>query len=185
MPDDDAKFVLRAQSGDVIAFDRLFALHRDGVYACLWHLLGGNAELIEEAIGNVFLSAYRNLKRFRSESAVSTWLYRIAINEARARIRHEKRWTLSHRAASSVDALNRADGHTLDSQLIAEEEHLRLWRTVRGLPEPYRTPIVLRYMSGLTSQEIASTLRRPGGTVRYQLSRGLQMLRERLGEGWN
>src|SRR5947207_3480763 len=84
----------RARAGEAGAFDRLFREHKDGVYACLWHLLGGEADLVEEAVGSVFLSAYRSLGRFRGDSSFSTWLYRIAINEANAHIRRKRRQKL-------------------------------------------------------------------------------------------
>jgi len=52
------------------------------------------------------------------------------------------------------------------------------------LPEPYKTPVILRYLNGMDSTEISAVLGRPAGTVRYQLSRALQLLRERLGSEW-
>src|SRR5947208_4228440 len=90
----DQSLLRRAQAGDNFAFDQLFYQHKDGVYACLWHLLGGDPDQVEEAVGNAFLSAFRSLGRFRGEAAFSTWLYRIAMNEAHARIRQKRRWRL-------------------------------------------------------------------------------------------
>src|SRR5258708_24306550 len=81
----------RARAGEAEAFDCLFREHKDSVYACLWHLLDGEADLVEEAVGSVFLNAYRSLGRFRGESSFSTWLYRIAVNEAHARLRQRRR----------------------------------------------------------------------------------------------
>jgi RNA polymerase sigma-70 factor (ECF subfamily) len=173
----------RAQAGDSRAFDRLFTDHKDGVYACLWHLLGGDADLVEEAVGNVFLSAYRGLARFRGDAALSTWLYRIAINEAHARRRQLRRQRLfglislhDERMAAEAQPLSPDPAESV----LRSEEGRRLEAAVRALPEPYRTPIVLRYISGMATGEIAGVLRRPPGTVRYQLSRGLEILRERL-----
>ncbi len=174
----------RARAGDSQAFDRLFVRHKDGVYACLWHLLNGDPDLVEEAVGNVFLNAYRSLRQFRSESSLSTWLYRIAVNEARARIRQKRRGGI--RGWFSLNGPNAeitAGPDPAEEALRTEEERI-LWKAVRALPEPFRTPIVLRYLSGLGSPQIADALRRPAGTVRYQLSRGLQILRERLGDEW-
>src|SRR5947199_3334551 len=90
----DQLLLVRARAGESQALDQLFVQHKDGVYACLWHLLGGDPDLVEEAVGSVFLSAYRGLGRFRGESALSTWLYRIAVNEANARIRRKRRWNV-------------------------------------------------------------------------------------------
>ncbi|HZT42474.1 MAG TPA: sigma-70 family RNA polymerase sigma factor [Chthonomonadaceae bacterium] len=178
----------RAKAGEREAFDHLFTCCKDGVYACLWHLLDGDADLVEEAVGSVFLSAYRSLSQFRGESALSTWLYRIAVNEAHARLRQQRRRRLFgllsfQEPKVSRESLPKAEDPAETLQR-AEEERL-LWQAVNALPEPYRTPVVLRYMSGITTGDIAEVLRRPAGTVRYQLSRGLQILRERLGSEWN
>jgi RNA polymerase sigma-70 factor (ECF subfamily) len=181
----EQNLVSRAVNGDAQAFDCLFVQHKDAVYACLWHLLDGNADLVEEAVGNVFLSAYRGLRRFRGDSSFSTWLYRIAVNEAHARRRQERRWrpwgsfSLQEQVAETLPNV----GDPAEDLLQADEKR-RLWQAVRALPEPFRTPTILHYMSGMTSQEISDVLRRPAGTIRYQLSRALQILRERLGSEW-
>jgi RNA polymerase sigma-70 factor (ECF subfamily) len=174
----------RARAGEAEAFDCLFREHKDGVYACLWHLLSGEADLVEEAVGSVFLSAYRSLGRFRGDSSFSTWLYRIAVNEAHARLRQKRRlrlfgWLSLQEPRVEKEALPTADDPV--EHLLNAEEERRLRQAVRALPEPYRTPVVLRYMSGMAAAEIAEVLKRPAGTVSYQLSRALQILRERLG----
>ncbi len=183
----EEELVRRAQAGEAEAFDRLFTSHKDGVYACLWHLLNGDSDQVEEAVGSVFISAYRGLARFRGEAALSTWLYRIAVNEARARIRQKRRRRLGgllsfHEPALSREALPETNDPA--KRFLHSEEDRLLWQAVRALPEPYRTPVVLRYMSGMATGEIAEALRRPSGTVRFQLSRGLQILRERLESDW-
>lgn len=183
----DQHLLHRARAGEAEAFDHLFMQHKDGVYACLWHLLGGDADLVEEAVGSVFLNAYRSLARFRGDSSFSTWLYRIAVNEAHAHIRQKRRWQLFGWLSlkeTSDTAERLSNGDDPAEQILREEEQQMLWEAVRALPEPYRTPTILRYMSNLPSAEIASVLRRPAGTVRYQLSRALQILRERLGSEW-
>jgi RNA polymerase sigma-70 factor (ECF subfamily) len=178
----------RAQEGDGAAFDRLFHEHKDAVYSCLWHLLDGDAEQVEEAVGNVFLSAYRSLGRFRGDSAFSTWLFRIAINEAHACVRRRRRHKMLGFLSFSDPDVELAPGPESGDpaiQLLQAEEERTLSRAVRAVPEPYRTPLILRYVSGLPAPEIASALKRPAGTIRYQLSRALQILRERLGSDWS
>lgn len=177
----------RARDGEADAFDRLFEQHKDGVYACLWHFLDGDADLVEEAVGSVFLNAYRSLDRFRSDSSFSTWLYRIAINEAHACTRLKRRrqllgWLSLHEPKAAAARPSHPDDPA--EQLLRSEEERLLHRAVDALPEPYRTPVILRYMSGLSAPEIATVLGRPAGTVRYQLSRAMQLLRDRLGNEW-
>jgi RNA polymerase sigma-70 factor (ECF subfamily) len=184
----ERKELVLAREGDGEAFDRLFHEHKDAVYSCLWHLLDGEADVVEEAVGNVFLSAYRSLGRFRGDSAFSTWLYRIAVNEAHACIRRKRRRRMLGFLSFSDPDVERAIGPAADDpaeQVLQEEAERALSRAVRALPEPYRTPLILRYISGLAAPEIASALKRPPGTIRYQLSRALQILRERLGSEWS
>ena len=176
--------LLRARAGETDAFDCLFREHKDGVYACLWNLLDGEADLVEEAVGSVFLSAYTGLGRFRGAASFSTWLYRIAVNEAHARIRQKRRqqlfrWFSLHDPEVAKAAVAMSDDPA--DRLLRSEEDRRLRQAVQCLPEPYRTAVVLRYLSGMAAAEIAEILHRPAGTVRYQLSRALQILRERLG----
>ena len=180
----EQRLLHRARAGEAEAFDCLFQEHKDGVYACLWHLLSGEADLVEEAVGSVFLSAYRSLGRFRGNSSFSTWLYRIAVNEAHARIRQKRRlkllgWLSLHELRVTEETLPKAEDPA--ERLLRAEADKMLRQAVRALPEPYRTPVILRYTSGMAAAEIAEVLKRPAGTVRYQLSRALQILRERLG----
>ena len=193
-PRPEQALVQRARTGDASAFDALFLRYKDDVYACLWNLLDGDADLVEDAVGAVFLSAYRSLPRFRGEAAFSTWLYRIAVNEAHSRRRQKRRWNrLGFGAPPLMEQLVAADavtgsnsGDTADpaDQVLRTDEDQRLRRAIRVLPEPYRTPIILRYLNGMDSTEVARILGRPSGTVRYQVSRALQLLRERLGSEW-
>jgi RNA polymerase sigma-70 factor (ECF subfamily) len=197
----EALLLRRAATGDRAAFDALFAQHKDRVYSCLWHLLDGDDEQIEEAVGTVFLAAFRALPGFRNDAALSTYLYRIAINEATRRRklrdrlrRHEAAVDpydeVTAAAVSSAAALGGegsgdapgADGP--EAAAVRAEENRLLAKAVRALPEPYRTPVVLRYLNDLPAVDVARILRRPAGTVRYQVSRGLDILRERLEGTW-
>jgi RNA polymerase sigma-70 factor (ECF subfamily) len=180
----EQRLLQRARAGETEAFDGLYREHKDGVYACLWHLLGGEADLVEDAVGNVFLSAYRGLGSFRGESSFATWLYRIAVNEAHARIRHKRRLQMvGWLSLSDPKLLEEIPSSATDpaEHLLRSEGNQSLRRAVWALPEPYRTPVILRYVGGLGPAEISSVLKRPAGTVRYQLCRAMEILRERLG----
>ena len=176
---DEWKLLDRAEAGDSRAFDRLFALHRETIQASLWHLLGGDRELVDEVVGAVFLHAFVALPGFRRQAAFSTWLFRIAIREAQAQRKGAKeqqqrtiRWENADLATAGY-----ADP---EAQFFQAEDKRRLHQALYALPEPYRTPLLLRYRDTLTSVEIALRLNRPEGTVRHQISRGLKILRERF-----
>jgi RNA polymerase sigma-70 factor (ECF subfamily) len=177
--------LLRARAGERQAFDRLFARHREGVYLCLFALLDADGDQIEEAVGAVFLSAFLALPFFRGEAAFATWLHSIAANEARGR---RKRRGLLRRhetplSLAAEEGLPDTGVPGPEMQCVLAEEESRLTRAVRALPEPYRTPVALHCLGDVPAVEIARRLERPPGTIRYQISRGLRLLRERLGGG--
>lgn len=183
---DSAVNLQRAATGDRDAFNKIFDAHKDSVHSTLWHILNGDDELVEEAVGNVFLSVYRGLPSFRHDSSFTTWLYRIMINEAKARMRARMFRSRRQEVALADDvAADNSSGYGDPAISVSSAESRRiLTSAVQALPEPYRTPIILRYLQDIPSNSISEILHRPPGTVRYQLSRGIQLLRERLGESW-
>lgn len=196
----EAQVLERVRAGDSAAFDSLFHQHKDAVYQLLWHLLDGKNDAVEEVVGNVFLAAYRGLGKFRGEAAFATWLYRITVREAMAYRRQYSRRLLlldglltMHSQAVSAWSAVRQENNSVETDaesdpllsLLREEDNRRLHMGLRRLPEPYRTPVILRYLSEKENREIAQILQRPEGTVRYQISRGLKLLAERLGSEWD
>jgi RNA polymerase sigma-70 factor (ECF subfamily) len=175
----------RARAGEHQAFDRLFARYQAGVYLCLLALLDADSDQIEEALGAVFLSAFLAMPCFRGEAAFATWLHSIAVNEARGRRRRRGLLRRHEMPLSQTAEEELPDTATPgpEMQCVLAENQRELDRAVRTLPEPYRTPVALHCLSGIPAAEIARSLQRPAGTVRYQVSRGLQLLRERLGRG--
>jgi RNA polymerase sigma-70 factor (ECF subfamily) len=172
----------RARAGERAAFDKLFARHRKSVYVYLCRLMESDGEQVEEAVGAVFLSAFQALSCFRGEAAFATWLHSIAANEARRRRRRQDLLRRREAPLSLADEEDLLDGNAPGPEMrciLAEEDRV-LTRAVYALPEPYRTPVLLHCVRGTPAAEIARQLNRPAGTVRYQVSQGLKILRERL-----
>jgi len=172
----------RARTGERAAFDKLFARHRKSVYVCLCRLMESDGEQVEEAVGAVFLSAFQALPCFRGEATFATWLHSIAANEARGQRRRRDLLRRREASLSLADEEDLLDGSAPGPEMrciLAEDERL-LTRAVCALPEPYRTPVLLHCVKGTPAAEIARQLNRPAGTVRYQVSQGLKILRERL-----
>ena len=125
------------------------------------------------------LKAFRSWHRYDQTRPVRHWLLRIAANEAishgRARSRDRQR------SASANDALKTPDRAPLpDESAMARDERARVRRAVAELPELYRVPVVLRYFSELSLEEIAAVTGRPASTLGVQLLRGRALLRSRL-----
>jgi RNA polymerase sigma factor (sigma-70 family) len=152
--------------------------NQDEVYGVALRILG-DPDAAREAASSAFLKAYRSWARYDQTRPVRHWLLRIAANEAisvgRSRTRERARTT------NVDDAVAVADPDlTPDLALVAREERDRVRAAVAGLPELYRVPVVLRYFSELSVEEIAAVTGRPAATIGVQLLRARALLRTHL-----
>ena len=150
------------------------------------NLLGDRDEALDLS-QEVFLRVFRTIYRFRGQSSLRTWIYRIAVNQARNRHRF---WRRRHRADQvSLDQHIATHGELLSSgeskpdRMFAQKELAeRLQRALDHLPFDQRTAIVLREIDGLSYEEIAFSLGVAVGTVKSRLTRARQALRLELHE---
>ena len=149
------------------------------------NLLGDRDEALDLS-QEVFLRVFRTISSFRGQSSLRTWIYRIAVNQARNRHRF---WRRRHRADQvSLDAHVEAHGELLsgetgpDRALAQKELASRLQDALDALPFDQRTAIVLREVDGLSYDEIAFSLGVAVGTVKSRLTRARQALRLELRE---
>jgi RNA polymerase sigma-70 factor (ECF subfamily) len=152
--------------------------HQDELYGVALRILG-DRDAAHDAVSRALLKAFRSWASYDPTRPVRHWLLRIAANEAisigRARTRD------GERRAGAEDALNVPDRTPLpDERLVAREERERVRQAVAGLPERYRVPVVLRYFSELSIEEIATVTGRPASTLGVQLLRARAMLRTML-----
>ncbi len=161
-----------------VTFDDAVRDHQDEVYGVALRILG-DADAARDAASSAFLKAYRSWDRYDQTRPVRYWLLRIAANEAisvgRSRTRERARTTTVDEAAGVADAAK-----TPDRVLESREERERVRSAVADLPELYRVPVVLRYFSELSLEEIAAVTGRPAATVGVQLLRARTMLRATL-----
>lgn len=182
----EAALIQRCASGDEAAFAELVADNQRMVVQLALNLLGDRDEALDVS-QEVFLRVFRTIARFRGQSTLKTWIYRIAVNQARNRHRF---WRRRHRADQvSLDAHVAAHGEFLsgaesgpDRVLAQKELAARLKRALDGLPFDQRTAIVLREVDGLSYEEIAYSLGVAVGTVKSRLTRARQTLRLELRE---
>jgi RNA polymerase sigma-70 factor (ECF subfamily) len=178
----DAPLIARAQRGDVDAFAELVREYEHRVRAVLYRLLDDERD-VEEATQDAFVQAWRNLGRFRGDAAVFTWLYRIAVNEALARLRRKRVPTA---ALADVEALEplAADAAEGPADVAESRERRRfLASRVRALPFEYRAPLVLRDLVGLSNQEVADVLELSVAAAKSRIHRARLQVREEL-ERW-
>ncbi len=182
----EAAVVERCAHGDEAAFATLVAEHQRMVFQLALNLLGDRDEALDLS-QEVFLRVFRTIGGFRGQSTLKTWIYRIAVNQARNRHRF---WRRRHRADQvSLDAHIAAHGDCLSGvdlgpdQVLAQKElGQRLTRALDDLPFDQRTAIVLREVDGLSYEEIAFSLGVPVGTVKSRLTRARHTLRHELRE---
>jgi len=150
------------------------------------NLLGDREEALDLS-QEVFLRVFRTIHRFRGQSTLRTWIYRIAVNQARNRHRF---WRRRHRAdqvsldqhlADHGDLLSTAES-TPERKLAQKELAARLQHALDRLPFDQRIAIVLREIDGLSYEEIAFSLGVAVGTVKSRLTRARQALRLELRE---
>ena len=181
----EAALIERCAAGDDAAYTELVAEHQRMVVQLAMNLLGDRDEALDLS-QEVFLRVFRTISSFRGQSSLRTWIYRIAVNQARNRHRF---WRRRHRADQvSLDAHVQAHGELLsgesgpDRALAQKELASRLNRALDGLPFDQRTAIVLREVDGLSYEEIAFSLGVAVGTVKSRLTRARQALRVELRE---
>ena len=182
----EAALIERCAAGDEIAFAELVSEHQRMVVQLALNLLGDRDEA-RDLSQEVFLRVFRTIGRFRGQSSLRTWIYRIAVNQTRNRHRF---WRRRHRAdqvsleahvAAHGDFLSGADSGP-DGVLAQKELAARLKSALDGLPFDQRTAIVLREVDGLSYEEIAYSLGVAVGTVKSRLTRARQTLRQQLRE---
>src|SRR6266540_2694322 len=150
----DGEVVRRVRAGDTALFEVLMRRHNQRVYRAVRSMLKDERE-VEDAMQQAWLAAYAHLEQFAGASAFSTWLTRIAINEALARLRQRGRLDIVANVPEEEVADMRTGG---DPERRAGDRELGriLEEAVDGLPAMYRSVFVLRELEGLSTSEAAS-----------------------------
>jgi RNA polymerase sigma-70 factor (ECF subfamily) len=184
----EAQFIERLKQGDASAFGTLVAERSGEIYGLLYRLTE-NSEEARDLTQETFLRAFQSIGSFRGDADLRTWIYRIAINQARNRWR----WWRRRRRDSTVslDSTNSQGNQLLSASLaeesnnpeeeaLAHERQQALRNALQSLGGVYREAVILRDIEGFTYEEIAATLEISVGTVKSRLARGRQELRRRL-----
>ena len=189
-PQVEGQFIERLKRGDAAAFETLVNERSGEIYGLLYRLTE-NGEEARDLTQETFLRAFQSIVHFRGESDLRTWIYRIAINQARNRWRW---WRRRRRDVTvSIDAAD-ANGRPLglitslkavnvpdpEQNAIANERERALRKALSTLRRVYREAVVLRDIEGLAYEEIAAALDISVGTVKSRLARGRQELRRKL-----
>jgi RNA polymerase sigma-70 factor (ECF subfamily) len=176
----------RLRDRDEKAFRELLETHRDRVYNICYRMLGNRHES-EDVAQEVFITVFKTIDTFREEAKFSTWLYRVAVNQCKTRIkyparRHERGHDELDDQSSGANGTPigapapRAPDHALEG---AQMEKL-MQDAIAALDEEQRTVVVLRDVEDLSIEEICEITGLPDGTVKSRLHRARLVLRKKL-----
>jgi RNA polymerase sigma-70 factor, ECF subfamily len=176
----DLELVKRAQDGDSDAFAALFHAHKGRVYSICLRMTNNTAQA-EDLTQDAFLQVFRKLDTFKGNSALSTWLYRIAVNTVLMHFRKKalKQISLDEPSSQDVKQVRREYG-SRDGRLSGSVDRIALIRAIKDLPAGYRTIFLLHEVEGYEHQEIAKILDCSVGNSKSQLHKAKLRIREFL-----
>lgn len=172
---DDRQLIERYLAGDIAAFDQLMAAHEDRVFAVCLRVMG-NRDAALDATQETFVTLFRKAAQFKGDSALSTWLYRVAVNTCYDQLRKQKR----RRAEPLPDDRDLADAGSAD-RLESVEVRPEIEAALAALPEEFRAAVILSDLEALPLAVVAEALEVPIGTVKSRVFRARKLLAESLG----
>jgi RNA polymerase sigma-70 factor (ECF subfamily) len=174
----DEDIVLRVCAGEHSLFELLMRRHNGRVYRTARAILRDDGEA-EDVMQDAYVRAFEHLKDFEGRARFSTWLTRIAVHEALARVRRSKRFE-SLDAHTEEPSMSTNPGSSPEQQTSDVEMRALLERAVEALPDEFRAVFVLRTVEGMTGAEVAECLGIGEDTVKTRLFRARGRLQEML-----
>lgn len=182
--EDERLLLSQAKCGHSSAFGELYARYRVKIYRSAFRILR-NQQDAEDIVQRSFQRAFVNLNRFREDSCFSTWVTRIAINEALMLLRQRRMtsslWQAQNKDVNDTLELNVADAGPTPEQALADDElHTAVNDAISRLRESLRSVVVLRELQGLTSAETARQLGLTVSAVKARTFHARRHLRRHL-----
>jgi RNA polymerase sigma-70 factor (ECF subfamily) len=174
--DEDGALVAACQRGDRAAFDLIVERHQRSIYRLCFRFVN-NHEDASDLVQEVFIKAYRGIRRFRGDSSLATWLYRIAVNTClsfRSSRRPSTEELSDSIGAESTDFIER---------LERDERSRRVREAVRRLPERQRMTLILKVYHDLKHEDVARIMGTTVGTTKANLFHALSNLKRLVAEG--
>ncbi|KAF0248268.1 MAG: RNA polymerase sigma-70 factor ECF subfamily [bacterium] len=187
MAAEDVGLLARLQAGERYAFEELVNKYNTSVYNLALRL-SNDREDARDAAQDTFLKVYNNISKFRGDSQLRTWIYRITVNQ----VANQQRWWRRRRREKTVSldindpnemSLSQklpAGGQTPEQQALAAEKRKMIVVALEKLKFDFRVAVILRDIEGLSYEEIAETLEVSVGTIKSRIARGREELRDLL-----
>jgi RNA polymerase sigma-70 factor, ECF subfamily len=173
----DGRVIEACQQGDRAAFQLLFETYKDKVFSIAVYSSGGDRAVADDVTQQIFLKLFTAIRQFRGESEFTTWLYRLVVNaclDERRRRRRLLPW------GETVAMSNPSEKKPQEKQYARLEVTEAVRAAIGELKPKFRLPILLKYIEGLSYEEIASVMGCSKGTVASRLNRGHSQLAKRL-----
>ena len=184
----DTVLIRAVQAGDMAAFDELVLKHKNRLFNLVYWFLGDYQDA-NDCAQETFIKVFKSIKNFRFESAFSTWLYRIAVNTCKNRLKSSAyRWK---KKTVSLETSNGSKNGNPFSEIVNDsptpvmaiekkERMIRIQKAINSLPEEQNQVVVLRDIQGLSYQDISDITGLNLGTVKSRLARGRLELKNKL-----
>lgn len=192
-PEEEARLVARLKKRDEAAFNWFVRTYQERVFALVHRMLGNRAEA-QDLAQEVFITVFKSIDSFRGDAKLGTWLYRVAVNHCKNRIKYlDRRSTRAHDEIDDAHEGDVADGGAVggrparpDEATEGAEMERAVQGALAGLDPEHRELIVLRDLEGLAYEEIVQITGLPDGTVKSRLHRARAALKDAIerGVGW-
>src|ERR1041385_9157921 len=173
----DGRVIEACRQGDRDAFRLLFETYKDKVFSIAVYSSDGDRALADDITQQICLKLFTAIRQFRGDSEFTTWLYRLVVNACLAQRRRRKRWLPWGEAVTTTNPSTRKPQ---EQQFDRLEVTAAVREAIAELKPNFRLPILLKYIEGLSYEEIATVMGCSKGTVASRLNRGHSQLAKRL-----
>ncbi|MCC6442763.1 MAG: sigma-70 family RNA polymerase sigma factor [Armatimonadetes bacterium] len=180
--DPDADLVRLARAGNMQAFEQLVARHQRAIYALVSRMVYLRDE-VDDLVQDIFVQAYRALPGFRGDAAFGTWLYRVAVNMTRKRLKrmsHQNHLSLDDPEANLGERMISEESDDPQEKAVLAQQNRAVREAIDRLSEKHRLVIVLHYFEERSCEEIARILDCSVGTVWSRLHYACKKLKGEL-----
>jgi len=174
----DDRVIEACRGGDREAFRLLFETYKDRVFSIAVYSFGGDEAAASDVSQQIFLKLMTAITQFRGDSAFTTWLYRLVVNACIDEQRRRRRFLPF---ADSVPMSKMADRRPQEIRYAKRQVSESVQAAIKELTPKLRMPILLKYVEGLSYEEIAVVMNCSKGTIASRLNRGHRSLAKKLG----
>lgn len=173
------RLITECIAGNEYAIEILVRQYETGVFRLALSIVGEQAEA-SEVTQETFLSALRALPSYQEKTSFKAWLYTIALNQSRSRLRKRKVIERLRTTLTSIFRMENEKQISPEEAIIQNEKQAAIWRSLNQLDERHRIVMVLRYFHELSIAEISEVLSVKEGTIHSRLHNGRERLRDAL-----